>query len=127
MARWFEPDEAQQAEWKSWVDSRPEAIRSLCERFPPWELFRLRDTGHRVYAAAFHDNGTLTVAVTKEFNALAFERQVFGIAPEDLEPCDLPAEGEPLGVLLDEDEQIAYINERRAENGLPPLEQDNER
>ena len=64
---------------------------------------------------------TLTVNITGEFNLISFDQQVFGIDPDDLEECDLPVEGEPLGEALNEDEQLEYINARRKQNGLPPL------
>lgn len=56
----------------------------------------MRSTGHRVVAISFgEEEGTgrvvMRVAVLARFNpGLTFERQVFGIDPDDLEECDLP-------------------------------------
>ena len=46
------------------------------------------------------EDGTLTVNITGEYNFVTFDRQVFGIKPEDLEECDLPGKGEPVGTVL---------------------------
>jgi len=101
MANVFEPTEEQQKNWAQWVAERPDNVRAVAERFLPWKLYRMRSTGHRVtvYSLGEHPDGTvtLTVNVTGEFNLLSFERRVFGISPDDLEECDLPAKDEPLG------------------------------
>jgi hypothetical protein len=68
----------------------------------------MKSTGHRVtlYSSGEAEDGkvTLTVVVSAEFNMLAFERRVFGIDPDDLEACDLPAAEEPCGAVLSQDE-----------------------
>ena len=57
---------------------------------------------------------SLTINVLGTFNLVTFERRVFGIAPNDLGPCDLPEEGEPVGALLTEEEEIeSYIDTMR--------------
>lgn len=64
----------------------------------------MKITGHRVFPVSFveHPDGrvTLTVCVHARFNAIIFERNVFGIDPDDLEECDLPARGEEVGAVL---------------------------
>ena len=57
----------------------------------------MKSTGHRVTMYSYSENGTVTVNVTGDYNVVVFERQVFGISPDDLEECDLPAPGEFLG------------------------------
>ena len=52
---------------------------------------------------------TLKVTVSGQFNAVAFERQVFGIKPEDLEECDLPPANMPVGSLDLTPEQVRSI------------------
>ncbi len=100
------PTEEQIAEWNAWVAERPDAVRKVAERFKPWRLYRLarsETAGHRVTLVSFSegDGGavTVTVNVTGEFNRVAFERQVFGVNPDDLVECELPAENEQLGSL----------------------------
>lgn len=103
MANWYEPTEEHLAKFNEWLDSRPEHLREIIARFPPWALFRMRDTGHRVtiYCVSEHGDGSvsLVVDVTGRFNFVAIERRVFGIDPDNLEPCELPEAGEPLGSL----------------------------
>jgi hypothetical protein len=120
MARFEEPTPQQKAGWREWVASRPPNVRAVAERFDPWSLYRLKPDGHRVtlYSLGEHEDGsvTVTVDVLGQFNLVPFERRVFGIPPGDLEPCDLPADGEPVGaVLTDEDEIDAFIDEVRPE------------
>ncbi len=93
-----------------WVASRPLVVQTLIQKLPPNLLYRLKSTGHRVYILSYAEDGTVTVAITADFNRVDFERQVFGIFPEDLEECDFPAPDEPLGALLTGDNEIkAYI------------------
>ena len=127
MTQFTEPTPEQKSGWGQWVAERPDNVREVAERFDPWTLYRMKDTNQRVTLYSFReqpDGGvTLTVNITGQFNLIAFDRQVFGINPDDLEECDLPVEGEPLGEGLNEDEQLEYINARRKRNGLPPLGQ----
>lgn len=106
MARIVEPTSEQEAGYRDWVASRPPHVRTVAERFDPWSLYRLK-SGHRVTVLSFGEakDGcvTLTVNVSGEFNLLAFERQVFGVPPDDLEPCDLPDAAEPIGAVLSAD------------------------
>ena len=125
MAQFTEPTAEQKTAWSQWVDERPDNVRAVAERFDPWTLYHMKDTSQRVTLYSFGEQPdgsvTLTVNITGEFNLIAFDQQVFGIDPDDLEECDLPMEGEPLGEVLNEDEQLEYINARRKRNGLPPL------
>lgn len=82
-----------------WLAERPQVIKDLVARVPPDRLYRLASTGHRVFLYSYSENGTVTVAVTGQFNLVAFERRVFGIRPEELEECDLPGPDEPVGSL----------------------------
>lgn len=99
MARlpgWTEENDRANDEW---LEGRPQAIRDLAAQLPPGRLYRLKTTDHRVFLLSYSEDGTVTVAVTGQFNCVAFERKVFGIRPEELEECDLPGPDEPLGTL----------------------------
>ena len=125
MAEFFEPTKEQKIEWGKWVSDRPDDVRRVAERFNPWTLYRMKSTGQRVsvYSYGEQEDGetTLTVNITGDYNRVAFNRQVFGINPNDLEECDLPDKAELVGEFMSEDEQVDYINSRRRENSLPPL------
>lgn len=103
MANWFEPTDDDRAGWAEWLAERPERIRAVAQRFEPWKLYRLKSSNHRVTVVSFDQpkdesqSVTLKVHVSGDFNLVAFERTVFGILPEDLEECDLPGSGEPVG------------------------------
>lgn len=96
----------QKQEWEEWLSERPSQIRELAQKFPPNKLYLLKTSNHRVYPIAYHEDGTLSVAVTGQYNTIMFDRKVFGIKPDDLEECDLPGENEELGTLLTEEEDI---------------------
>jgi hypothetical protein len=104
MAKIVDWTPKQEAAWAKWVDSRPKVIQDLAERIPPNRLYLLKSSGHRVIPYSYSEDGTLTVAVLAEYNAVAFERRVFGISPDDLEECDLPEPGEILGSCLTQEE-----------------------
>lgn len=101
---------------KTWLSTRPEIITELVVKIPPGRLYLLKTSNHRVFPYSYSEDGTLTVVVSGEYNAVAFERRVFGIKPEDLEECDLPVAGETLGAVFTEDAEIeAYIDAIRPE------------
>lgn len=112
MARWTEPKAEQVEAWRAWVAERPPLVRVVAERFEPWSVYRMRSTGQRVSVLGFdEDDGgsvTLRVAVRGDWNLVTHERDVFGIDPGDLEPCDLPAPGELVGSL---DLPVEFIKE----------------
>lgn len=114
MARFYTPTQEQVDGWNAWVAQRPPHVRAVAERFDPWSLYRMKD-GRRVTVVSFGERPdghvTLTVNISGEFNIVTFERSVFGIEPDDLEPCDLPPEGERVGALLTDEADIrAYVD-----------------
>lgn len=100
MARVIKPTVENVREWLKWVKERPEPVKSIAERFDPWSLYRFRDSHQRVTLVSINENGTVTVRVTGEFNIVAFDRDVFGVNPDDLEPSDLPGPDEVLGTMM---------------------------
>jgi hypothetical protein len=110
MAKIFDLD---MAAWQEWVDSRPPVVKALCERLPPDRLYRLKG-GNRVTLLSYAEDGTLRVLVSGQYSFVTFEREVFGIKPEDLTECDLPTEGELTGALLTEEADVkSFIDEIR--------------
>ena len=103
MAKVREFDEAN---WNEWVASRPESVRELCQSLPPDRLYRMGSTGHRCTIHSYGENGTVTVTVSGDYNAVTFARNVFGIKPEELTECDLPDESEVTGELLTDGDEI---------------------
>lgn len=103
MAILFELNEP---EWTEWVNSRPPLVKDIAQKLPPNKLYRLKTTGQRVTMYSISENGTVTVDITGEFNLIDFDRQVFGINPDDLEECDLPKENERLGAIYKTEEEI---------------------
>lgn len=120
MAELFELND----EARDWIASRPKVIQGMIAKVPPNRLYRMKSTGSRVTLHSYSEDGTVTVDISGNYNLVTFERQVFGIPIDDLEECGLPHADEVLGVMLDDRQTADFINERRAENGLPPLELD---
>lgn len=115
MARFYDPTPEQHSGWNEWVASRPENVRAVAEKFDPWSLFLMPKTGQRCTIVSFGeaDNGsvTLTVNITGEYNLTVFDRQVFGVDPSDLEPCDIPAPTEPVGTMLTNEGDVeSFLN-----------------
>ena len=115
--RYADPTADMLREWATWLAARPERVRLVAEKFDPWTLYRLASSGHRVFIVSFDEavdgHVLLRVGVSGEFNALAFERTVFGIEPEDLTECDLPRPDENVGSAdLDIDEVIVLMQRR---------------
>ena len=115
MAEWMRPTAEQRAQWAAWVASRPEPVRTIAGKLNPWELYRLKDTGQRVTLQAFSEDGTVRVQVSGQYNLIVYGRDVFGIHPSDLEPCDLPGAEETLGELLTQDEALAITDQYRGQ------------
>lgn len=106
MANIIEWDDSQRAEWKAWLEERPQVIREMAAKLPPYKLYRMRS--HRVTIHSYSEDGTITVNVTGEYNRVLFGRHVFGVKPEDLTECDLPVDGEDIG---DTSQDAGYSNE----------------
>jgi len=96
-------------EWRKWVNTRPSVIQELAKRIPPDRLYLLKTSNHRVEIYGYVEDGTLIVSVLGKWNKVMFERNVFGIKPEDLEECDLPSASEELGAILTQEESKRYI------------------
>lgn len=100
MARIYEPTPEQITEWNAWVASRPASVRKIAERFEPWCLYRMITTGDRCTLVSISEDETVTVAITGEYNTVMFDRDVFGVSPDDLVPCELPEADEAVGTLM---------------------------
>lgn len=94
------------AGWERWVSTRPPVVQDLCRRYPPDRLYLLKPPGQRVTLVSYNENGTVTVNVSAQWNCVVFEREVFGIDPNDLEECDLPNETELVGAMLTEEGDV---------------------
>ncbi len=92
-------NEMNQPQWDQWVESRPPVVRDLCRRLPPDRLYRMKSTGQRVTIISYAEEGKVRVLVSGKYNFVCQEREVFGVDPDDMEECDLPAKNEPLGSL----------------------------
>ena len=83
-----EPTPELLADLEKWLDANSE-VRELAERFPFYKLYYLKTANQRVYPIGYSENGTLRVVVLEKFNpGIAFEREVFGILPENLEEIE---------------------------------------
>lgn len=92
--------------FNEWLKDRPDSVRALAEKLPPNKLYKLKTSGHRVSLYSYSEDGTVAVFVSGKYNAVAFERHVFGINPDDLEECDFPLADEKVGAFLGPDDDI---------------------
>lgn len=103
MAKVLDIDEGA---WNEWVATRPEIVQATCRKLPPDRLYSLQPNGHRVTLYSYSEDGTVTVNVNGECNAIMFDRRVFGINPDDLTECDIPGDDEIVGTVLTEESEI---------------------
>lgn len=113
MGNRYEPTPEQVESWKEWLAERPEHIAKVAALFPPWELFRMKSSGHRVFVTGLGDTppdapAAIYVAVVAEYNKLLFERRTVTTV-DDLEPCDMPGPDEELGAQLDQEQAKTYM------------------
>lgn len=121
MARHYEPTPEDVEGYQQWLAERPPEVRAVAERFNPWTLYCYKLTGQRVFFLGCDEvrrvgggpiEVTVRIGVTGQFNLVAFDRNVFGVKPDDLEECDLPSPDEPVGAFLTDPADIAaYIQE----------------
>ncbi len=109
MSNWQTWTDEQHQAWAKWLDERPPKVRALAKQFPPYKLFRLKDTHQRVYPSSYNEDGTLCVVVDARFNFVMFERNVFGIKPEDLQECELPSKDEMTGSLCNTEDEVEAV------------------
>lgn len=104
--------------FNKWLKSRPKVIKEMATSWPPDRLYRMKSTGQRVFIVSYNEQRTVCVGITGEYNLIDFPREVFGIPIEDLTECDLPGEGEELGVTQTEEETADMLAMLRAVNKL---------
>lgn len=81
-----EPTKAMLKSWAKWVASRPESVRQICERFPPWHYYEMPKTRQIVAIEAWAEDGTMRVTVLGDQISIPsiVPFQVFGVPPDDL-------------------------------------------
>jgi hypothetical protein len=100
MADIIELTPEQQAELEAWIAERPPVVQEAVRSHPPTKLYRLTDTNQRVTISAYNEDGTVQVIVAGKYNAVVFDRQVFGIPLSALTECELPGPEEQTGTAL---------------------------
>lgn len=103
--------------WDKWVATCPPIVQELCRKYPPDRLYRMKSTGQRVTLLAYSEDGTVRVDIRGDFNALAFDRSVFGVSANDLEECDLPGVDEVTGTMLTDPKHVDTFIEMLREMG----------
>lgn len=125
MANICEVTEQMESSYEKWIlkelDGKAK-IADIARKYPPWKLFRMKSTGHRVAPYAFNNDGTITIFVSGLYNFVMFERTVFGVNPDDLEECSLPSASERVGIVITNDKEI---DEYVSKLGNPKIDQRN--
>lgn len=77
---------AQVAEWAEWLAGRPEKVREVAERLPPWKNYRLKTTDQYAVIKHYdeHADGSVTLTIVVWRDWLPIPRGVFGVKPDDL-------------------------------------------
>ena len=80
------PSETELDAWKEFVDTRPENVRQMCLKLPPWHYYDMPKTGQIVTVEAYNENGTVRVYVVGDRISIPaiVPLEVFGVDPGDL-------------------------------------------
>lgn len=72
--------------WSEWVSERPDSVRALCEKFPPWYYYDMPKTGQVVTIESWSEDGTMRVTVVGDQISIPaiVSFGVFGVPAEDL-------------------------------------------
>jgi hypothetical protein len=85
-----EEERKERHEWllnDSWFKARPEHVRKFIEKWPPYEFYRIKNSGEAFGVLVSYDEevgGDISVKIDMAYNTL-FPRRVFGVKPEYLE------------------------------------------
>lgn len=94
MVRIHQPTLEDETKYKAWLSNIPSRFRKIAEQFDPWSVYRMKSTRHLVMLYGFDETEygiMLIVLFLKDFNPFVpFNRNVFEVNPNDLEPCELP-------------------------------------
>ena len=74
-------------DFEDWLDGRPDCIREMVRKCPPWFFYKIQSTGQECHLVSYSEDGTVTVNITSQTieSMLGMQRQVFGIDISDLE------------------------------------------
>jgi hypothetical protein len=91
----MKPDKRKKA-LAAWLKTRPAIIRKVASKLPPWNLYKMKDTGQHCRLYSYSEDGTVTVTIVGHENAFQneiaqmFAHNVFGVSPTDLEVIPTP-------------------------------------
>lgn len=83
-----------ETELEEWLDGRPEIIKELANKLPPWHRYRIKQTGQHCHIFSYLENGTVVVTVNGHDSQFldaanqAMPFTVFGIDQNDLKIID---------------------------------------
>jgi len=86
----FHPDtwnEGKHKEWDSWVDSRPEKIKALVIKYPPWFCYKSKENGGHYAIASYRESDSPTLTLNHASDSFGPGIQVFDIDPSTLYVC----------------------------------------
>ena len=70
----------EKAAFEVWLEGRPEVIKDMAHKYPPWKRYRIKSTGQECVLYSYSEAGTVTV----DAEGLVFDHRVFGIPVSDL-------------------------------------------
>lgn len=82
-------DAEREAELARWCETLPPETAAVMRRFPPWQKWRIRQTGQTCRIYSINDGPPITFRVLTDPPIPGLVgHDVYGIAPEDLESVD---------------------------------------
>jgi hypothetical protein len=74
---------------ESWLSDRPEKVREVARKYPPWNVYVNKPTGQKCMIVAYAEDGTVRANCWRDELGEAFAEltavQVFGMDPNDFE------------------------------------------
>lgn len=96
---WLEDPERERV-WAEWLaDPEHAPVRRVAERFNPWSLYEMTETGQIASVVGYFEDGTVRAAIDPEYNDIFKLRgfvkglEVFGVDPDTLKPWTPPLDG----------------------------------
>lgn len=109
MRTWEEVYVEMPPEAKEWFEERPPEIKAMILKTPPIYLYkysRSPDLVQFVFLVSYNEDGSVTVAITRKYNIVFVERNVFGVNPEHLTPLCEPDSPEAKEYEIDWDKLV---------------------
>lgn len=79
------PDFKMTMKWNKWLKKMPIPIKEVLEKFPPWFIFRMKETDQKCYVVSAYEGDEITLRVLTSDKIMGMPYYVSGVKPDSLE------------------------------------------